>query len=122
MLSKKKINTIQSLAQKKFRQKEQLFLAEGNKIVLEVLNSRFRIKELIATTGFLEQHKALLPLGLRITEAGPEAIKKGSLLKTPQQSLAICQLPDELPVPEKTEGPAFFLDGIQDPGNLGTII
>ena len=122
MLGKKKINLVHSLAQKRFRQKENLFLAEGNKIVCEVLNSRFRIKELIATQEFLSHNDIAVSDGTRITEAAPEEIKKASLLKNPQQSIAMCELPAELPLPDKMAGLAYYLDDIQDPGNLGTII
>lgn len=122
MLGKKKINQIRSLAQKKYRQKEKLFLAEGNKIVLELLNSRFLIKELIATAEFIGHHKSQLQEHIKITAAATEEIRKASLLKNPQQSLALCELPSETELPEKISGLAFYLDGLQDPGNLGTII
>src|SRR5690606_32519029 len=122
MIGKRKINQIRALSQKKIRQKENLFLAEGNKIVSELLGSAFRIKELIATADFINQNKMLLTGVDKVTETGVDDIKKISLLKKPQQSLAVCHLPSELSLPVKFKGLAFYLDGIQDPGNFGTII
>ncbi len=122
MIGKKKINQIKSLAQKKFRQKEQLFLVEGDKIVSEVLTSHLVIKELFATKEFLEKNKSTLSGIEKIFEINLTDIKKASLLKTPQNCLALCSLPVDIPLPQKLSGISFFLDGIQDPGNLGTII
>ncbi len=122
MISKNKIKQIKSLARKKFRQKEQLFLAEGDKIVLEVLNSDFRIAELYATEKFLAVNKNSVTRAEICTEVTSEEIKKASLLKQPQNCLAICQLPPVTELPDRITGFSFFLDGIQDPGNLGTII
>ena len=122
MINKNKIKLIKSLAQKKFRQKEQLFLAEGDKIVLEVLNSDFRITELFATEKFLLANKNSVAQAELCTEVSSEEIKKASLLKQPQNCLAICQLPPEPELPKILTGISVYLDGIQDPGNLGTII
>lgn len=122
MISKNKIKLIKSLARKKFRQKEQLFLAEGDKIVLEVLNSDFRITELFATEKFLAANKKSVMRAETCTEVTSEEIKKASLLKQPQNCLAICKLPPAAELPDRIAGFSLFLDGIQDPGNLGTII
>lgn len=122
MIAKKKISLIKSLTQKKFRQKEQLILVEGDKLVSEILNSKIHIKELFATEIFLNESKNLLYKVEMITEITAEEIKKASLMKNPQHCLAICQLPPEEKLPESITGISFFLDGIQDPGNLGTII
>lgn len=122
MIGKKKINQIRALSQKKVRQKEQLFLAEGNKIVTDLLNSPLKIKELFATTGFINQSGTQLAAVGKVSETEFDVIKKMSLLKNPQQCLALCHLPSAIPLPDKLTGLAFYLDGIQDPGNFGTII
>ncbi len=122
MIGKKKINQIKSLIQKKNRLKENLFLIEGDKIVLEVANSRFRIKELFATSEFIYKNNYLPNNIDRIIEVSYEDLRKASLLKHPQQSLALCYLPHEEILPSRMEGISFYLDGIQDPGNLGTIL
>lgn len=122
MIGKKKINQIKSLAQKKFRLKEQLFLIEGDKIVLEIAKSKFRIKELFATSDFINQNENQLINIDQITEVDYDDIRKASLLKHPQQCLALCYLPKKEKKPATIEGVSFYLDGIQDPGNLGTIL
>lgn len=122
MIGKNKIKLIKSLALKKFRLKESSFLAEGDKNIQEVLNSDYRIKELFATPEFLASHLKLVAKVQRITETTSEEIKKASLLKQPQNALAICEIPQQPGIPQKLNGFYLFLDGIQDPGNLGTII
>ncbi len=122
MISKSKIKLVKSLALKKHRQKEHLFIVEGDKNVAEVLNSGFRVKELFATETFLKNNAPTTEKAEKITEARREELKKASLLQTPQHSLAICELPPAGELPRQLEGWSFYLDGIQDPGNLGTIV
>ncbi|MBW6533802.1 MAG: RNA methyltransferase [Mariniphaga sp.] len=122
MIGKNKLKLINSLAQKKYRLKEQSFLAEGDKIVLEVLESEIKVKELFATPDFISANKKYLHNAALVFETTAAEIKKASLLKQPQNCLAICQLPSQPKLPSNPEGIFLFLDGIQDPGNLGTII
>lgn len=123
MIGKSTTKRIKSLTLKKNRQKEKLFLVEGDKNVLEVLQSNFRVNQLFATENFLSENTAYTKHAKQITEVESGDIKKVSLLKNPQNSLAICTLPDEKPLPEKLEeNLSLYLDGIQDPGNLGTLI
>jgi TrmH family RNA methyltransferase len=122
MLSKNTIKLIKSLAHKKYRQKHQLFLVEGDKNVIEVLDSRMIVKSLFATSSFLSENESLAKNAEKIEVATNEEIKKASLLKSPQNSLAICLLPKTTELPQKPDPFSFYLDGIQDPGNLGTII
>ncbi len=122
MIGKNKLKLIKSLAQKKYRLKEQSFLAEGDKIVLEILESEIKVKELFATPDFLSENKKHICNAAQVIESTSAEIKKASLLQQPQNCLAICQLPSQPQLPPKPEGFFLFLDGIQDPGNLGTII
>ncbi len=122
MIGKNKATQIKSLARKKFRLKEQSFLVEGDKNVQEVLKSDFRVKELYATSGFLKTYAGHVQRAERVIETTSGEIKKASLLKQPQNCLAICELPGQTVLPQKQEGFFLYLDGIQDPGNLGTII
>ncbi|WP_417431852.1 TrmH family RNA methyltransferase [Halpernia sp.] len=115
MLSSHKIKIIQSLDKKKFRQKYNLFLVEGNKIIQEIPNSAFKIKEIFSLN--------LENLKIRNVESSlisPAELKKISFLQHPKDSLALCELPLESPFQEFSK--QIILDGIQDPGNLGTII
>ena len=122
MISINKLKRIKSLAQKKYRQKEQLFLVEGDKNVLEVLNSSIEVKELFGTSVFLADHKKTVEKAKKIYETNQREIKKASLLMQPQNCFALCAIPPANEIPLKLSGFSIYLDGIQDPGNLGTII
>lgn len=123
MISKNTIKLIKSLAVKKFRIKENLFLVEGDKNVIEVLNSGFTVELLYATNNFLNQNESRCTKAGSVIEVDSHEIRKASLLKNPQNCIAICTLPNEPPIPEKLNNNlSVFLDEIQDPGNLGTII
>jgi TrmH family RNA methyltransferase len=122
MISKNTIKLIKSLAHKKYRQKHQLFLVEGEKNVLEVLDSSFHVNQLFGTARFLQNNPGLISKADNAAEASTDEIKKASLLKSPQECLALCALPGENTLSAKFESFTFYLDGIQDPGNLGTII
>ena len=122
MISKSTIKLIKSLAIKKYRIKENLFLVEGDKNVVEVLNSKYNIEKLFATKTFLSKNENNCKKASSI-EVEQIDIKKASLLQNPQNCLAICSLPEKLMLPEKlNENLSIYLDDIQDPGNLGTII
>ncbi len=114
MVSKSQIKLITSLEQKKHRTKSGLFLVEGKKGINEILNSHFQLHSLF-TTG--AEYPAAKDKTYIIS---PAELKKISLLKTPQDAIAIFQIPkqDDLHL----EGLTLALDGIRDPGNLGTII
>ena len=115
MLTAHKIKILQSLDKKKFRQKYNLFLVEGNKTIKEIPISRYKIQEIFTTdVGELGNND------LKITEISSTELKKISFLQHPKDSVAVCELLepvflDDAPV-------QLILDGIQDPGNLGTII
>lgn len=114
MLSKSQIKLISSLEQKKSRSKNGLFLVEGRKGINEFLKSDFRLHSLYTTEDSFEAERSKTFL---ITAA---ELKKISQLKTPQTALAVF----EIPVKEEPElsGLVVALDGVRDPGNLGTII
>lgn len=123
MISKNTIKLIHSLSLKKYRKKENLFLVEGDKNVLDALHSKFKISHLFGTKTFLFENKNELHKVVKITEAEPEEIEKASLQKSPQNSFALCEIPEENILPEKLKkNLSLYLDGIQDPGNLGTIL
>ena len=123
MISKNTIKRLNSLSFKKYRNKENLFLAEGDKMILEIIQSGFSVKEIYVTAEFETLiRKTGFPVE-KISIADYEELRKISLLKTPQNSLAVCSIPAKKKLPEILEEPlSIFLDGIQDPGNLGTII
>ena len=115
MLTAHKIKILQSLDKKKFRQKYNLFLVEGNKTIKEIPTSHYLINEIYSL------NPSELSLGnLTATEISPAELKKISFLQHPKDSVAICEIREELV--QKETGVQLILDGIQDPGNLGTII
>jgi RNA methyltransferase, TrmH family len=123
MISKNSIKLINSLANKKNRIKENLFLVEGDKMVAEVLESKFVVEKLYATSSFIFKNKPKIKNEKVVTEVTREDIEKASLMKNPQNSIALCALPAEKELPTKIDSDlSIFLDEIQDPGNLGTII
>jgi len=120
MISKNKIKFIRSLEKKKFRTETGFFLAEGNKLVAEILPF-FECECLIAKSSWLAMQGDVRANELFVAEEGD--IEKISLLKTPQDVLAVFRQP-RYALENETLGNelSLVLDGIQDPGNLGTII
>mgnify|MGYP001579492241 FL=1 len=114
-ISKNQVKLLTSLSQKKYRLKHKLFIAEGVKVVDELLKSSFEVETLFCTDDFyidISDEKVA-----RISEGD---LKKISNLKTPNKVLGLFKIPDEkLP---KDKGLIIALDAINDPGNLGTII
>ena len=111
MISKNQIKNITRLQQKKYRQQEGLFIAEGVKVINEFLNSTFKLVDLFSTKTFNVENETL------ITEA---ELKKISALKTPNTALAVFEIPKLSLIESK--GLIVALDDLRDPGNLGTII
>ncbi len=125
MLSKTHTKYIQSLQYKKFRDSSGLFIAEGPKIVMDLLNSRnFVCKEIIATTQWLDQHpevKLKYP-AILFLEAAEFELKKVSSLTSVNEVLAVFEKRKQLIKPNYSHSISLMLDTVQDPGNLGTII
>ena len=120
MLSKAKIKLIQSLEQKKKRREERLFVAEGPKVVGDLL-PYFSCRLLIAENTWIAQHPNVK--ATEIIEVTNDELRKASFLKTPQEVLAIFEQPDySTPNEVVANELCLALDDIQDPGNLGTII
>ena len=122
MLSKAKIKFIHSLELKKNRRQEGVFVAEGPKVVGDLLEM-MRPTFLIATSEWMNANRDLqTDEWLEVTD---EELAKASFLKHPQQVLATFPIPPSLHEvsPEvDTNQLSLMLDGVQDPGNLGTII
>lgn len=123
MVGKNTIKLIKSLSKRKYRLKENLFLVEGDKMVAELPNSGIKIKHLIITDDFplpANFHSIVVE---KISRVEYDELKRISLLQNPQNSLAVCHIPQKIDLPETLEENLhLYLDNIQDPGNLGTII
>lgn len=122
-LSKNKIKYIHNFTAKKHRKEEKAFVAEGYKSVDELLHAGFKAKLLIATVEWIP--KVVLPSDTEYITATKEELRKASLLQNPQQVIGVFSFAEntasELQQLPSTEL-CLCLDGIQDPGNLGTII
>lgn len=120
MLSRNTIKFINSLQKKKYRNKNKLFIVEGDKMVKEIINSQLEIEKIFLTKYWEENISRESLLTEIITK---DELKKISLLKTPNKVLAIVKKPDfEIDIKEIKDELSIVLDDLQDPGNLGTII
>ena len=113
MITKAQQKLIRSLEQKKYRQREGLFVAEGPKVVGDLLRAGFKARAVFST---IEREGAQ-----QVTE---EELRRLSFLQHPQEVLAVLEIPsdttsDASPQPSSL---ALALDGVQDPGNVGTIV
>lgn len=113
MITKNQIKFIKSLSLKKNRIKEQLFIAEGEKIISELLKSDFEIKNIYATKEWKVNND-------NITQISNAELQRISNLKSPNKALAVVQFKNNKII--KHDGITLVLDEINDPGNLGTII
>src|SRR5688572_27157578 len=120
MLSKKEVKDIHSLSLKKHRDETKLFVAEGPKIVEELIQlAPFNVLGVYGLEEWTSSH-AKFNGDVSIETISPEILEKISHLKTPNQVLAVMQqFISERPVVDTV---ALYLDTIQDPGNFGTII
>lgn len=121
-LSKSKIKYIQSLKEKKYREQYNTFVAEGDKMVTDLLPI-MNCELLIATADFLQSRSTVTENTKEVIEVTKSEIQKASFLKNPQQVLAVFSQPHyALDASILSKQLSLMLDGIQDPGNLGTII
>jgi RNA methyltransferase, TrmH family len=122
MLSKSKIKYIQTLGQKKFREADGVFIAEGPKLVKELLETANEaVKEVFALPDWIKDNKRLLG-NTTCSEITDEDLEKISQLSTPNKVLAVVQQFDNSREVVTKGRIVLALDNIQDPGNLGTII
>ena len=119
MISKNKIKYIRSLELKKNRNKEGKFVAEGHKVVDDLLV--LQPADLIVATGEWLKGKHF-PAQTEVIEVTEEELKKVSFLQHPQQVLAVFKQATSGDYSINTNELNLALDGVQDPGNLGTII
>jgi len=115
MVSKSEIKLITSLSQKKHRKRHQLFVAEGVKLVEEFINSDYKTHKIYATDDY-NGKIALSELNI-ISE---KELNKLSNLHTANTILGVFYIP--ITISRDDFGLQVVLDGVKDPGNLGTII
>ena len=120
MISKNQIKFVRQLEQKKFRKAENLFIAEGHKVVGDLLAAGFRPTQLFATNEWISCNPTVSAI-----EVTPDELARVSLQQHPQQVLALFPIPNydpSSPIAQHLSSLSLLLDNIQDPGNLGTII
>ena len=123
MVSKKLSSLVRSLHLKKYRKKENLFLVEGAKSVLEVIQSGYKIKTVIGTAMFLADHHQLIKeKKIEAIEAGAAELSGLGTLQTNDTALAVVEMHPNTALEANNGEWALLLDDVGDPGNLGTII
>ena len=123
MIAKAEVKYIQSLAHKKFREEEGLFVVEGVKMVKELIEEKpAAIKKIFAINSWIIQHAPFLPPAINLQAVEEFELNKISTLQSPNQVLALVQVPHPPISGFVPKGITVVLDQVQDPGNLGTII
>lgn len=124
MLSKAEVKRVSRYKQSKFRNQDNLFVVEGEKMVAELLESAYDIQSIYATAQWIQKNKTIIQtkgVANRVVEIGEDDLNKISLLSTPNQVYSLVKIPQEN-FSNQTKCLTIVLDGIKDPGNLGTII
>jgi TrmH family RNA methyltransferase len=117
MVTKSELKYIQSLSDKKVRLESGCFIAEGVKLVGEMIAAGYPLKAVYALDSWVSPDATL-----EVTRIEAFELEKMSMLQTPNQVLAVAMMPQNTNPIELAGQLTIVLDGIQDPGNLGTII
>lgn len=114
-MTKAEIQSVRSLADKRARDEAGLFIAEGEKLVGELLASRLRVRRIYALDGVFENEGA--------ERVSPKEMERITQLKTPGRALAVVEIPRHTLAPDAARRSLVLaLDEVQNPGNLGTIV
>ena len=114
-MTKAEIQQLRALKDKRERDRERLFIAEGEKLVEEILDSHFLVRRVLTTDA---KHK-----GANIELITKQEMERISQLTTPTTMLAVVEQPNNrLSIDKLYHKLVVALDGVQNPGNLGTII
>ena len=119
MIGKNTIKWVHSLEMKKNRKREGLFVAEGPKVVGDLL-SRFRLHSVFATDEWTGGDS--IGADVRVERVDDDTLRRLSFLQHPQQVVAVMEMNKEEKVEVDADRLTIMLDGVQDPGNLDTII
>jgi len=126
-ITKNIIKEIRCLEQRKSRLEQRAWLAEGNKMVGDLLHTSglpFQCLKLIATSDWWKNNEDMLHRSLECYEVSSQDMDRISLLQAPQDVMGVFTLPSIFEEPDKadTSRLSILLDEVQDPGNVGTII
>jgi RNA methyltransferase, TrmH family len=124
MIAKALIKHIVSLQKSKFREEFGEFIAEGEKVVDELLRSHFHMKYLCALPDWLDKNHALVEtVKEKVTVIGYHELERISALVTPNQVLAVFEIPKQNETLHlSNDDLILLLNDIRDPGNLGSIV
>ncbi len=115
MITKAEIQLVRSLNDKRNRDQEGLFVAEGEKLIAEIRSSHLRIRHIYALEGLFS--------GEEVCTVSPKEMERLSLLKSANRALAVVEIPHyKLDINNLKNNLTLALDEVQNPGNLGTII
>lgn len=122
MLTKAELQRLRSLREKKHREAAGLFVIEGEKVVAELLAARFPFRELYASPAWQPPTGADLA-AIKLTRITPEEMARASHFPTPSSVLAVGAIHAQpLPDGALAQGLTLALDGVQDAGNVGTLL
>jgi RNA methyltransferase, TrmH family len=123
MLSRNEIKQIRSLHQKKFREIHRQFIAEGSKLVLDLISGFHNIHAVYAGSRWIRENGHMAAQReIPVIEVSETEMKRITALTEPSPVLAVAMIPETSSLPDCREGLTLVIDEIKDPGNLGTII
>ncbi|MCK9220028.1 MAG: RNA methyltransferase [Bacteroidales bacterium] len=129
MLSQSQIKQITALQVRKYREELGLFMAEGEKLVLDLIRSEFKVAAIYASSSWIIDHLAIIrEKEIPAIETLPREMERISALSTPSPVLAVVKKPESGSLIsisafcQPSSGLSLALDNIRDPGNFGTII
>jgi len=123
MITNAQIKFIKSLAQAKNRELHKLYVAEGEKLAIEWLQSSANVQMIIATSVWISKNQSIISKhsSAQIFEVDEQTLARMSQLQTPNHVLLVVEYSSKMVIPKET-GWIIALDTIQDPGNMGTIL
>ena len=122
-MTKNDIKFIQSLKQTKFRKENKMFVVEGNKLVSELLASDFKVENVLVTETWMEKFPEMAASLKSYEIVNAKQMEQMSSMVTPPGIIATAHTPSYNINPKDAENEFILaLDGINDPGNLGTMI
>jgi len=119
-ITRKELQRIAALSERKERLQQQRFKVEGRKIISDLLASGYAFQAVYSAVEDFPAEELCRKTGAQYLGVSPQELKQMSNHQTPQGMLALASLPK--PSAEKLQFPALLLDSVQDPGNMGTIV
>jgi TrmH family RNA methyltransferase len=123
MITNAQIKFIKSLAQAKNRELHKLYVAEGEKLAIEWLQSSANVQMIIATSLWISKNQSIISKhsSAQVFEVDEQTLARMSQLQTPNHVLLVVEYSSKMEIPKETDW-IIALDTIQDPGNMGTIL